>query len=91
NFVVDMHRHVFRRDHANGALLIWPSSRDENRWTGNASPFARLTSTASFNRSTAVAWSAEAAAVPAVHKPAMTRSAARRLGARLRPRLRISR
>lgn len=38
HFVVDTYRHVFRRDHADGALLIWPNSSDGNRWTGNAAP-----------------------------------------------------
>src|SRR5262245_2754878 len=39
-FVVDMRRHVFRRPHADGALRIQRSSRDENRWTGKATPSA---------------------------------------------------
>ncbi|AMY09193.1 hypothetical protein LuPra_02406 [Luteitalea pratensis] len=38
HFVVDTHRHVFRRDHADRALVIPRKSSDDNRWTGNAQP-----------------------------------------------------
>jgi hypothetical protein len=35
-FVVDTHRHILRRDHAEGALRIPPYGQDQNRWTGTS-------------------------------------------------------